>query len=103
MENLNKIVSFVLGLVVIIVFLAVITGRFKLQNKLPFLSKKATPTPTMTVRPTSLFPTGVMPTGTYNSYNKPNATTIPSTGAPTFLLPLLFSGLAVGAYLRKKT
>lgn len=108
MDNFNKIISFVLGLVVIVVFLAVITGRFKLRDRLPFLSKGATPTPTKVVTTPTRMPTitGVKPTGTYGgntSYNKPNPSNIPATGAPTLLVPTLLSALAMGAYLRKKS
>ena len=106
MDNFNKIVSFVLGLVVIVVFIAVLTGRFKLRDKIPFLSGKVTPTPTLTIPTPSALPTPIaMPTTTYHSYtagNKPNPPSIPSTGSPTFLFPLLLAGLATGSYLKRK-
>jgi len=50
MDSANKVISFVLGLVVVIVFIAVITGRIKLKppSSLPFFRKTAittSPTP----------------------------------------------------------
>ncbi len=105
MDNFNKIVSFVLGLVVIVVFLAVITGRFNLKQKIPLFSSKPTPTPTQVVLPSPTISANA-PTGTYmgnNSYNKANPSSIPSTGAPTALLPLLLGGLTMGVYLRKRS
>ena len=108
MDNFNKIVSFVLGLIVIVVFIAVITGRFNLKNKVPFLSGRITPTPSAAPTPTGIVPTRIIvPTGMGNYNQNSNFTSspsqIPSTGAPTILLPLLFSGLAAGSYLRKKS
>ncbi|MBI2641720.1 hypothetical protein HYW87_03960, partial [Candidatus Roizmanbacteria bacterium] len=54
MDNFNKILSFVLGLVVVIVFIAVITGRLNLRNRLARVSgvsptPKQSPTPTRNV------------------------------------------------------
>lgn len=107
MDNLNKTISFVLGLVVVLVFLAILTGRFNLKNKLPFLSGKTTPTPKVTVTP---IPTGkITPTqkagnSTYGSYKmKQVPSSIPSTGSPTILLPILFSALSGGFFLRRRS
>jgi len=106
MDNLNKTVSFVLGLVVVLVFLAVITGRLNLKNKIPFLSGKNTPTPTVKITPT---PTKLVESNkegsTYGNYKMKQQekapTSIPSTGSPTILLPLLFSGLGGGFFLKR--
>jgi len=37
MENINKIISFVLGLIVVIVFLLIVTGRFKRVLRKPII------------------------------------------------------------------
>lgn len=105
MDNLNKTVSFILGLVVVLVFLAIVTGRLNLKNKLPIFSGKVSPTPTVKITPT---PTKLIESNkegsTYGNYNMKQAktpTSIPSTGSPTILLPLLFSGLGGGFFLKR--
>lgn len=105
MDSLNKIVSFVLGLVVVLVFLAIITGRLNLKNKIPLFSGKVSPTPTVKITPT---PTKLIESNkegsTYGNYAIKQAktpSTIPSTGSPTILLPLLFSALSGGLFLKK--
>ncbi len=114
MDSFNKVISFILGLVVIVVFIAVLTGRFNLKSKLGALGKK---TPVVTQAPTvtpieSIVSSNIVPTVTPTvnpTYNKvsglkrsPPPTTIPSTGSPTVLLPLLLSGLTLGSFLRRK-
>lgn len=111
MDSFNKIVSFVLGLVVVIVFLAVITGRFNVKKSFQgFGQTKVSPTPTVilarlpTVTPA---PTNqVLVTNNTNTTNyKTNAKTpisIPATGSPTLMLPLLFSALSLGIYFKRK-
>ncbi len=109
MDNLNKTVSFILGLVVVLIFLAVITGRLNLKNKLPILGgKTVTPTPTKVLGTAiAASPTPVVTgTGTdqYHSYSKEQVKaphTIPSTGSPTGLIILLLAGLGSGVVLRK--
>lgn len=128
MDNANKIISFVLGLVVVIVFLAVLTGKFKLSS-LGFLSNKAKTSVTPTVTPTpkttaissvsessgsqtaqSNAPAKVPVSTTTNTNgantvytnNTSNIKTIPNTGAPTILLPIIFSSLFGGIFLKKK-
>lgn len=105
MDNLNKTVSFVLGLVVVLVFLAIITGRLNLKNKLSFLSGKTTPTPTVKVTPTLTKTAESNKEGnTYGNYKmKQTPSTIPSTGSPTILLSLLFSALSGGLFLRRRS
>lgn len=109
MDNLNKTVSFVLGLVVVLVFLAIITGRLNLKNKLPLLSGKVSPTPTAKITPTSTKLVESNKEGsTYGNYKMKQVktttpTSIPSTGSPTILLPLLFSGLGGGFFLRRRS
>lgn len=160
MDQFNKAISFILGLVVVAVFIAIASGRINLKNKLPLFAK-STPTPALSITPipttitekkqTSLFgnlfnfnkpkpsstPTPVqkkiVPTivtiGTvnnssggitypknqtgaignnnnsveYHSYsNVENVSNIPSTG-PSMILPLIFSSLAGGIYLKRKS
>ncbi|OGK15429.1 hypothetical protein A2774_04985 [Candidatus Roizmanbacteria bacterium RIFCSPHIGHO2_01_FULL_39_12c] len=105
MDNFNKILSFVLGLVVVIVFLAVITGRINTGNfrrTLINLAGKPRVTPTISISP-FLSPTAVSDQNTtsYGSGAR-TPTSIPATGAPTYLLPVLFSTLSLGIYLKKR-
>src|SRR3990167_7175824 len=55
MENFNKVLSFVLGLVVVIVFVIVLSGRINLRSDI-FTGKK-TPTPTAKLATPSPSPT----------------------------------------------
>ena len=117
MDNLNKVISFVLGLVVVVVFAALLAGRIGPFKGLSLFSKN---TPTPTVTPTPKLGTKVVVntnrdenTNTasnnpkYRSYSQNtgtkggSATSIPSTGSETLLLPLLGFAGAFGAYLKK--
>lgn len=104
MDNFNKIVSFVLGLIVVIVFLAVITGRLNLRNRISGGQQaKVSPTPT-TVSKLYLSPTpisSVTINKQKNTYAVKTPSSIPATGSPTVLFPLLFSSLTGGLFLRK--
>ena len=107
MDNANKIFSFVLGLVVVIVFLAVITGRLNLkQIRILPLSKNTTLTPMISPSPTpelsAMQPVVNTNQKTSNTQTLGSVKTIPNTGAPTLLLSLAISGLFGGIYLRKK-
>lgn len=110
MENFNRIVSFVLGLVVVIVFLAAISGRLNLSNRLKGLvgQAKITPIPTVDIKQ-YLSPAPAEKTtsdqggGTAYQSTSKMPTTIPATGAPNFLLPLVFSSFSFGIYLKKKS
>jgi hypothetical protein len=114
MDNFNRVISFVLGLVVVLVFFSVVTGRLKLPGKLstPF-SKTTTPTPTKLISPTPIstvkidsqtsgsvlgnnYKTKISPT---KSISKPG--TIPATGLPTLFVPSLLAGAMGGSFLRK--
>ncbi|MBI4973662.1 hypothetical protein HZC27_03575 [Candidatus Roizmanbacteria bacterium] len=114
MDQFNKAISFFLGLIVVVVFLAVATGKINLKGKtLPFLKGSTVAiTPTPTLEPINTFSqtgnTQSKPTpttqqnsqyrtysGTVNSVN-----TIPSTG-PEMLLPLVISTFFGGSFLRK--
>ena len=103
MDSFNKVISFVLGLVVVIVFLAIISGKIDLRKRITgsggvsLFGSKPTPTLTPTVTPTQ------KPTAIYNQYNNQTPKKIPATGSPTIILSLLFSALSGGIYLRKKS
>ncbi len=111
MDNLNKTISFILGLVVVIVFIAVITGKLNLRNKLQFLpGSTSTVTPTEAVTQRLTAKTSPVPAqGTSSSYNQyqtqsingKTPSKIPSTGSPTLLLPLLLSGIGTGFLFRR--
>lgn len=77
MDSVNKVISFILGLIVVVVFIAIVTGRFKIGNNLKNLSKvKVSPTVTVKITPT--------PTK-YNVVTGYNSTTVkltPPSAAP---------------------
>ncbi len=108
MDSFNKIISFVLGLVVVIVFFAVVTGRINFKGGLPRLTK-ATVTPTQSPTPTPSSGSGsrvvISPTSTMGRYEqqaqKSKTTQIPATGLPTLFIPSLLAGALSGAFLRK--
>jgi hypothetical protein len=132
MEGLNKIISLFLGLIVVVVFLGILTGRINLKGRFPKLAgiqtklivnptpstgpapsgkKAGQPKPKITIRVTSESTTQ---TSQYHQYKKPaltpaqkyysqKVTSIPSTGAPTLFLPLALSGILGGMFLRKKS
>lgn len=99
MDSFNKIISFVLGLVVVLVFLAVITGKLNLKSK-PFSGSSPTPTPTPTQKPSTVTITGISGNNLYKQ-NGQIPKSIPSTGLPTLFIPMLLSGLIGGNFLRK--
>ncbi len=104
MDSFNKIISFVLGLVVVVVFLAVITGKLNLRGRVPVLTKSTTPTTLPTVTPTPISTLKILPTPrektqSYNRYQK-SPSTIPATGSPTIIVPFLFSLSGLGFFLR---
>ena len=73
MDQFNKAISFFLGLIVVVVFLAVATGKINLKGKtLPFLKgSTVTTTPTPTPEPISTFSSSKTP----NAQNKPTPIT----------------------------
>jgi hypothetical protein len=108
MDSFNKIISFVLGLVVVIVFFAVITGRINFRKGLPSLSTPLSVTPTQTpagnktMTPAPTQKAGSTVTNTYGSYKTDGkTTTIPATGLPTLFIPSLLAAAATGGFLRK--
>lgn len=116
MDSFNKVISFVLGLVVVLVFFAVVTGKINFKSKTTSVSS-ATPTPTQTQKNDGGFfgflkssPSST-PTPTPTVTNIPLSTTknnvykavpksIPSAGLPTLFIPLLLSALVGGNFLR---
>jgi len=116
MEGFNKAISFILGLVVVVVFIAIVTGRINLFKKggQPIFSggifSSATPTPSLEPAPTSsamiLSPTAGQANPTNHPYQSNNSgavktpSTIPSTG-PEMLIPLVAFALVLGVFLRR--
>ncbi len=115
MDQFNKVFSFILGLVVVVVFIAFASGKINLGGKKPlfsgFLSSKTTPTPTPTsVQKTSSESvqntTSSQNSATYHSYLGTDISTktpssIPNTGIPVFFFPFAISSLAGGVFLQK--
>ena len=123
MEGFNKAISFILGLVVVVVFIAVLTGRINLKNKIPSFTggifSRTTPTPTVfipTDQPTTVVldnqnqaqnTTDNQENTNYHQYQTNNPTTvsngkttsIPNTG-PELFFPLVVSGLSIGLYFK---
>lgn len=107
MESFNKILSFVIGLVVVVVFLAIISGKINIGKKFSsgvplFGLNKTTPTPTPTTLGQSSQQKKQEFVNTINQYQKTNVKEIPSTGSPTIVLPFVFSSFLSGLYLRNK-
>jgi len=122
MDSFNKVISFALGLVVVLVFFAVVTGKINLKSKTSTttakttitptpaqknsggffgLFKPATPTPTPTSKPVSSTSEGTSENNVYKqNTTTSSAKSIPSTGLPTLFIPFLISGLAGGSLLR---
>lgn len=114
MDSFNRVISFVLGLIVVLVFFAVLTGKLKLPGKLGSPFAKVSPTPTTAVNPTPISTikindkTGSSVLG--NSYkiepttrptNTSKTSSIPATGLPTLFIPTLLSGALGGTLLRR--
>lgn len=111
MDGVNRIISFILGLIVVIVSIAVITGKLNLQNRIrPFITRqttqKPTPTkmastspthkPTQTPTPIRTLLENVKPAG----IKKPGV--IPETGTPTAIIPLLLAILIGGFFVKSR-
>lgn len=116
MNDANKVLSFVLGLVVVVVFIAIVTGKLNVGKGVKTLTKgnvTVSPTVTPTAKVTIIYPTvaAVNPKGvTVVQYNQKGSTPqiagqsvtrIPSTGAETMVIPAAFSMLAAGTFLKK--
>ncbi len=109
MDNFNKVISFVLGLIVVVVFLAIVTRRIDLKNKISIFNFGAklsvTPTPQTQGTKTEIVPTGQAGSNRYQvtppTAMKQQAKSIPSTG-PELLFPLALSSLLGGLFLKKR-
>ena len=130
MEQFNKALSFILGLIVVAVFIVVASGKFNIKglnvpkantasNSAPsvtpqptskpwfsFGQPKATPTPTIktvaTTQNRNLAVEQNQQDPNYHSYINSNApTTIPNTGVPIVLFPLLGSSFLTGIFMKK--
>lgn len=111
MDQLNKIISLAIGLIIVVISFAALTGRIDLSKNFPQLltSKKivTTPTPSIESPKTVLISNDVNleSSATVNKYNlipgNSNATQIPETGSPTEALGLAISLIAVAQYLKR--
>ena len=120
MEQFNKVISFVLGLVVVVIFIAVATGKINLKGKLlpsssgASSSKAVTPSPTRvptitsTLKQTTLtYQTkgGISASTdntTYHNYGSVgNVSTIPNTG-PELLFPIATLAFMGGTFLHNR-
>lgn len=112
MDQLSKIVSLSIGLIIVVIAFAVFTGRVNLGNGFPnFLSKsnlKITITPTPQPKFNQLFENSSpelkqsAPAKIYSDEKIDSAaTSIPATGSPTEVIALAISMFAMGTYLRK--
>lgn len=127
-DSFNKILSFILGIIVVIILISIISRRMNLGSKITFLplADKPTPTsiapkPTQKPKPTITFFQTVSRTpnttkGGFSQatpvpiktvkFTQPTQTVaikeIPNTG-PEFLLPLTGLSLLVGVFLRKRS
>lgn len=130
MEQFNKALSFILGLVVVAVFIVVASGKFNFKginvpksgiNTTATVTPKptskpwfsfgkpvVTPTAKPTQRPTST-PMSVANSKTpsqqdpnFHSYSGANTpTSIPNTGIPIVLFPLFGTSLITGIFMKK--
>ena len=109
MGNFNKVLSFILGLVVVIVFVIVLSKRLNLQSKFIPFGNNPTPTPTVSNKPESTkdepeikftepaeIPTEIIVDNTVNKIQ-----TIPETGPSTALLYLYATIGTAGIFLRR--
>lgn len=117
MDNLNKIISFILGLAVVVVILVILATKFNLRERILPLSSNnntkvtTTPTPTLTSKAKTKVvtnnPTVTNAPSSYHAYNtvapQPDkVTSIPKTGAPTLLIPITLLSFMTGVYLSKR-
>lgn len=106
MENLNKIISLFLGIIVFIILFVVIAGRLNIGKNFTNIkggstSKNVTPTPTIAAVTIKKTIKSTTPKKTSNNRSVTGVKTIPSTG-PSLFIPIALSALAAGAYLNKK-
>lgn len=108
MDGFNKVISFVLGLIVVVVIIAIITGRLNLTSR--FLAgvsrgQTTTPTPTKTPTPTPTISGSPTPTPTiyFTTGNSTGTKNIPKTGTETYLLVTSAVSLLAGFIIKKKS
>jgi len=112
MGNFNKVLSFILGLVVVIVFVIVLSKRLNLQSKFIPFGNNPTPTPKakevkeiVKKEPEIKFsePTEIKTEEVVveTSNNVQNIQSIPETGPSTSLLYIYSSAGALGIFLRR--
>ncbi|HLC94807.1 MAG TPA: hypothetical protein VJH96_04550 [Patescibacteria group bacterium] len=115
MEGINRIFFLVLGLVAVVLFFAVVTGRITLKGFLPRLTSiernedSATPTPTnakTTTTAQKVSTTTQSKSTTNSSVTSSNTqtkgesiTTIPETGPSALIYPMSLLLFATGIYL----
>ncbi|MCS7093477.1 MAG: hypothetical protein NZL96_03610 [Patescibacteria group bacterium] len=111
MDNFNRIVSFVLGLVVVVVFFAVVTGRIDLRRYFSNPNRQSqgrqviSPTPSLEPKrlsvssETVVSPSPEEPVQTLRFTTTPQ--TIPAAGLPSFFIPVLFGLGMIGLSLKK--
>ena len=108
MGDFNKIFSFVLGLLVVVIILAIVTKRFNLGNRVRILRSEVltpTPTPFDTIEIAGGKVAGdstTQPSPSQKEYTGPTPTQMPKTGPEEFLLLFSVSSAAAGIYLRRK-
>ncbi len=108
MGDFNKIFSFILGLLAVIIILAIVTKRLNLRSKISFLRRSRaivspTPTPYETIEIAGgdvLFPQKKNPTPTTSNLKDVKQT--PKTGPEQGILLLSFLSGSFGFFLRKK-
>jgi len=114
MDQLSKILSLAIGLIVVVIAFAVFTGRINLGSNFPKLLsnnvKNITPTPTISqskfdqlFENTDKQLNQATKVTKYNSSDvkTSSATSIPATGNPTEIISLAIGTFAFGVYLRK--
>ncbi|MFZ2026170.1 MAG: hypothetical protein WAV30_02710 [Microgenomates group bacterium] len=122
MEQFNKALSFILGLVVVAVFIIVASGKFNIKGlNLAKSVSKAKITPTVTPTPAKKGATTVNKVTTkttskpttntqvtkqvdpnFHSYSGSTVpTSIPNTGVPIVMFPLLGSSLLTGILMKR--
>ena len=112
MQNFNKILSFILGLVVVVVFVAVLSGRLNLGLRDRLAGDTNTQKETLTPTPkkedakkagqTSTAKPDTTSSSTKGEIRKASPVKeIPATGAPIAAVVVAFPALAAGMYLAR--
>ncbi len=112
MDGINKIISFVLGLIVVAIFLVIISGRLQLGKKFFTASRGSATTSTPKQNTPTVAPSvkvTAKPTGRTIAQNKTlsptktvgNVKTIPNTGPDSLMTMLMVSAVVAGIGLWK--